>query len=269
MNMLRANAGVAFGQVVYPPGGAFGPRTQQDWQLFIVLEGTARVTVNDAPLEVRAGQMLLLHPGSREHFAFSATQATRHTWCALHPDRVDTDLHSSLEGAARGVISSGARVNELVQFGLGLPEVAGLEDDALLHALAVATLRAYLLEVAQLGAARTEPPAVTRARTFIDAHLETKLTLEGLALEAGSSAQHLTRLFKQHLFVTPMRFVWQRRVARGVQLLLETGLSVAAVSERVGFESPFHFSKLVRQTHGASPRALREAQWKERQPKSP
>jgi AraC-like DNA-binding protein len=261
MNRLRFSNGVTFGEVTYPPGGAFGPRTQADVQLFVVLEGKATVTINGSRVDVHAGQALVLHPGATEHFAFSTARSTRHTWCAVEPALIPTDLRSSLT-AARDPITLTPRVADLVQYGLNLPESGLDEAAALLRDLGIATLRAFLFDLEHARLEGREPDAVGRARWFVDAHLDEALALEDLARVAGVSAQHLTRLFKQHLGFTPMRYLWAERVKRGVQLLLDTGLSVSAISERVGFESPFHFSRLVRDTHGASPRALRERHWR-------
>jgi AraC-like DNA-binding protein len=44
-------------------------------------------------------------------------------------------------------------------------------------------------------------------------------------------------------------------------MLRETGLTVAEVANRCGFQSPFHFSRWVRALHGAPPRAVRAQAW--------
>jgi AraC-like DNA-binding protein len=38
-------------------------------------------------------------------------------------------------------------------------------------------------------------------------------------------------------------------------------LTVAEIADRCGFQSPFHFSRLVNQLHGCSPRAVRSRAW--------
>jgi AraC-like DNA-binding protein/mannose-6-phosphate isomerase-like protein (cupin superfamily) len=257
MNRLRSADAVTFGDVIYPPGGAFGPRTQADFQLFVVLDGEAKVSVDALSVHVPMGRALMLSPKHTEHFEFAATRSTRHTWCAVHPDLVSDSLRSSLEAAKEPIVCSN-RIADLMQYGLDLPESDLPEASALLHSLGIATLHGFVFDLEYVRRTGAEPEALRRARLYVDTHLETALTLGDLARVGNVSAQHLTRLFKRYQGVTPMRYLWERRVARGVRLLLETGLSVAAISERVGFESPFHFSRLVRVTQGASPRALRD-----------
>ena len=75
--------------------------------------------------------------------------------------------------------------------------------------------------------------------------------------------QHLVKLFNQHLRSTPMRFVWNARLRRGVELLMQSGLTVSEVAEQCGFQTPFHFSRLVKQRYHLSPKELRRRAWKQ------
>ncbi|MGH8017222.1 MAG: AraC family ligand binding domain-containing protein [Opitutaceae bacterium] len=79
---------VYFGDVIYEPGGGFGPRVQMDFQLVVLIAGEARVTVDDRTTQWNAGQVALLHPGHNEMFRFSEHRPTHHTWCALDPGLV-------------------------------------------------------------------------------------------------------------------------------------------------------------------------------------
>jgi transcriptional regulator GlxA family with amidase domain len=62
--------------------------------------------------------------------------------------------------------------------------------------------------------------------------------------------------------LTPIRHVWEARTRRGAQLLRETGLTVGEVAFRCGFQTPFHFSRWVRELYGVPPRALRTKAWR-------
>ena len=59
-------------------------------------------------------------------------------------------------------------------------------------------------------------------------------------------------------------YLWERRAARGADLLLNTGLPIAAVAERCGFRTVHHFSRRIRQATGRPPGALRTSGWGER-----
>ncbi len=83
-------------------------------------------------------------------------------------------------------------------------------------------------------------------------------TLVDLAAAAHVTPSHLVRLSREHLGVTPVALLWETRVRRGLDLLKNTGLTVAEVADQCGFASPFHFSRRVKQATGKPPRELRE-----------
>jgi transcriptional regulator GlxA family with amidase domain len=61
------------------------------------------------------------------------------------------------------------------------------------------------------------------------------------------------RRFRAELGITPMAYLWQRRIATGIDLLAHTGLPVGEIPTRSGFKSVYHFSRRVKERTGASP----------------
>ena len=78
-NRLRVveDGGVTFGDVVYGAGEGFGPRWQADFQLVLIVTGSARIAVSGIERVVRAGEVTLLRPGREESFAWDAAGRTR------------------------------------------------------------------------------------------------------------------------------------------------------------------------------------------------
>jgi transcriptional regulator GlxA family with amidase domain len=70
------------------------------------------------------------------------------------------------------------------------------------------------------------------------------------------------RRFRAELDITPMAYLWQRRVATGVDLLTQTGLPVGDIARRAGFKSIYHFSRRVKEQTGRSPTDLRRERWR-------
>jgi AraC-like DNA-binding protein len=60
-----------------------------------------------------------------------------------------------------------------------------------------------------------------------------------------------------------MQQLWNVRLREGCRLLRQTGLSIAEVAYRVGFQTPYHFSRHVRQHAGMPPRAYRQSHWEQ------
>jgi AraC-like DNA-binding protein len=103
------------------------------------------------------------------------------------------------------------------------------------------------------------PGALRRVREHIDANLESGIAVRTLATIAGLSACHFARAFKQSLGVPPHRYVLQRRIARAVQMIRDTDLSLSEIALSVGCADQSHFTTLFTRLVGETPRAYRRA----------
>lgn len=95
--------------------------------------------------------------------------------------------------------------------------------------------------------------SLARALDHIEAHYMEALTPESLARAACVSKSTLQRIFREHLKTTPMEYTMESRIEHGRQLILNTGLSVGLIAERVGFSDSNHFSRRFKQSYHVSP----------------
>lgn len=251
---------VQFGRITYPPGGAFGPRTQRNLQLVMLHSGSMRVWIDGTPQDVSANTICILFPGHEEHFVFDKASETLHSW-----------LHISFPFLHEELVTRLAQLPWPLPLSLSMTQLTheALEMQSLptsieiCKALAMQLLWRYIGEGEQysLRAEMQEQSLVEDARHFISAHLHEPLTLAILAHAFSVSPSYLIRLFQAQLHTTPMHYVWQCRVTKGLTLLEQTGLSIGAIAEQCGFQSRYHFSRKVRGAVGATPMEVRTRSW--------
>lgn len=252
---------VTFGDVVYEPGGRFGPRVQPEYQLVVLVEGAMQVEVDGELRHVPPGHVTLLRPGGHENFTFSPDRKTHHTWCSLRLHIVSAELRAACAQAAP-VLPVTRRFEQLMELGLSMPLTAGTQAHGLIDALGLAVMQAYLFtDARQQRRATDEPDTLRRALAWVGQEGHERTDLPTMATAAGVSPTQLVNLFKRHLGTTPLRYVWETRTRRGAQLLRETGLTVGEVAFRCGFQTPFHFSRWIKQLYGVSPKELRARAW--------
>lgn len=253
--------GVHFGDVVYEPGGTCGPRVQQHYQLVAVIDGKARVSVGQDAVHLAPGEVGLFLPGRRELFRFSSSRRTHHTWCSVHPGLVRADTADACVRAP-AMLPMSERFSHLMELGLSLPATAGRDEPRLVESLGLSALHEYLHAARQARVLpNEEPDAIPRALEWIARRGNEETDLRSLARASGVSPSQLVKVFRRHLGTTPIRYVWESRTRQGIRLLRETGLTVAEVAWRCGFQTPFHFSRWVKTLSGHSPKALREQAW--------
>lgn len=262
IHRVRAGERVTFGDVTYGAGGICGPRIQHDYQLVAIYAGEAHIQVDDEAWHLPANHVSLMRPGHEEHFTFSVEGDTHHTWCAVHPSLVDGPLRETLAGVPFCLPVS-ARMHNLIEMGLsfGASDIAGAQG--VLMQIGLAALHEFAFEAERAALRSLTPDAVIKAQHFIEAHLAEPMKLDDIAKAASVTPQHLVKLFNQHVRITPMRFVWNARLRRGLELLMQSGLTVSEVAEQCGFQTPFHFSRLVKQRYHLSPKELRRRAWKQ------
>ena len=79
------------------------------------------------------------------------------------------------------------------------------------------------------------------------------LSLDEVAAMCYVTPAYFRRLFRKYAGVSPAEYRARRRVARAKELLRTSTLSVAAVSELLGYETPSYFCRVFKQRTGVSP----------------
>ena len=253
---------VSVGEVVYPPGSSFGPRRQSNLQLMFVHTGHVTIWIDGCPHHIPAKSALVLYPDHNEHFLFAEECETYHTWLHAYIPQLDPSIQARFERLEWPLPLSPA-MQQLIHDALALRLQSFPTKNEILKALVVQMLWRYIGEGEQRLTYSIEQvhPAVEQAQHFIQSHLHEPLTLELIAKNVAMSPAHLIRLFQKQMHITPMAYVWERRIAKGVELLEQTGLAVGIIAERCGFQSRFHFSRRIRESLGYTPLEVRRRSW--------
>ncbi len=105
-------------------------------------------------------------------------------------------------------------------------------------------------------------PATAGALERIHAEPERAWTVSALAYEVGLSRAAFARRFAHAVGVPPLTYLTNWRMAIAGRLLQETDLKLAAVADRVGYESEFAFAKAFKRAYGIPPGASRQQRLK-------
>ena len=248
---------VVFGRVTYPAGATLGPRMQDGLQLVGIESGQASIAVDGKRCALPARSMCLLLPGRRELFHFAKTQTTCHNWCTLYFENIPNRFNDKFSGLPFSAPMT-PLMESLVEWGCQAHGYPTPSSQQLSIHLAQSLFYAWLAGANVTTDNAPNPSAVALVQQYIAQHYAQPILMEDLAQVAQMSVNHLTRLFNLHLHITPSRYLWQYRTQRGIDLLRHTSLNVSQIASRVGFATPFHFSRRVKQMHCLSPRALRE-----------
>ncbi|QJD86905.1 AraC family transcriptional regulator [Cohnella herbarum] len=133
-------------------------------------------------------------------------------------------------------------------------------------------LQAYLLLIIQellglpdLGSEQVAYKEMTIGETDLAHRIEARLhdnlfrddKITAIANELNISLSQCCKIFTKIYGISPRQYVSQMKLNEAKRLLVNTDLSVQAISERLGFHSVYHFSRQFRRWTGTSPTAFR------------
>jgi AraC family transcriptional regulator len=171
---------------------------------------------------------------------------------ALPPERAlingNDDVVSTLLVSLRKEVVAGRR-----------PGAAYVEHLAALMLLRLADPHRRALQ--SVGRGFLHQKALSCVQEYIEAHLDTDISLADLAGLLALPIDTFARQFRATMGLSPYAYVINRRVERACSLLCETDLPISEIALVLGFSSQSHFTTTFRRTKGVTPQIYR-AQWR-------
>jgi AraC family transcriptional regulator len=138
----------------------------------------------------------------------------------------------------------------------------GIRPDAAYveHLVALLAMRVAFLDGHVSPGHRVSPLSrrtLARIYEFIDAQLQSDISLRDLAAVAKMPVDTFARRFKAATGMAPYAYVLERRIARAETLLRATSSPIGNLALALGFASQSHFTSAFRRLRGTTPRAYR------------
>jgi len=106
--------------------------------------------------------------------------------------------------------------------------------------------------------ANAEPPAITKAKQFIEDHQAEELSLGDVAKAVNTSTFYFCKVFKKATGLNFTDYLSRVRVEKAKNLLLNPNMRISEVAFAAGFQSLSHFNRVFRRIAGESPTSFRE-----------
>jgi AraC-like DNA-binding protein len=135
---------------------------------------------------------------------------------------------------------------------------SGLRRDEALIAFTDRLFARYVRPVRPEARVDTAPHAVRRAQEFLDANVDTRISLQDLADVTGLPPSRLLRAFARAVGMSPHAYQRQVRL-RHATALIRAGTAISDAALAAGFADQAHFTRLFRRTMGLPPGAYQRA----------
>jgi len=101
---------------------------------------------------------------------------------------------------------------------------------------------------------------IEQSIAYMREHLDQPLQVAKLAALANVSSSHFFALFKRRTGCAPMGYFKHLRMQHACQLLGATAVSVKEIAAALGYEDPFHFSRVFKLVNHVPPSQYRMLQ---------
>lgn len=272
--MSYANAQIFNPEIIY----AFDPWNEQGnksdihthdfLEISIVLEGQANYTIEEQEFQLNAGQIMLFNPGTR-HGEEQRTGTYSHQ---LHIGLTNISLDGLKRNhlpTKKAVLNLGEHQWEFLDKAWRLVKEYSEEQPefqlmvkALIIEMLVLILRSLekvqdnTVTLALSKNAKRKQYLVNHAIYYLENHHTQEITLEQLADTLYVSPTYLSKVFKESTGMSPINYLIQVRLKHAKELLANEQLTIREISQAVGYQDAYHFSKLFKKYYGVSPSQL-------------
>lgn len=247
-------------------GWSVPPRTIDDHEIVLILEGKGSFSVEEKEYSVRPGMLFyfypnLVHSGKTRldppmhflavHFSFASVSYDDHHWemdaspCKLPLDPVN-QLHHY----------------QKMQQTLGLLYKTWLEKRKGFKWQQKILFQQFLYEVLH---DLNNPPMnyanfnrIEIALNYIKDHYTEQISILQLCSVVNLSRGHFSKIFKNVTGKTPIEYINQVRIEHAKDLLTSTTLHIKDLAQQIGFSDEFYFTRVFKQYEGCSPSEYRQ-----------
>lgn len=257
---------VQIGRLACEGGHTIAKHTHLNWfELTCIVEGEGEILGGDTQVKVKQGDVFLSFPCEAhaiyssktspltfDHFAF-------YTADAEYSDRLERIM--AVYSRAEKRVFKSFRVKDLLDSCIsGILASGEFQNDYLMSSFSLIVLELVRIFKVKSGAGIIgtgveEPEELCRTlKRYIDTHLFSIGSLSELASLCGYNYSYLSFLFRKVTGTTLSDYYKQKRFESAKLMIKENRLKIGEISNLLGYNSVYAFSKAFKDEFGVSPR---------------
>lgn len=217
------------------------------------------------PREIKEGEVFFIKPGYRAHTINLAPGKTSCNYIIMASSVLEVyDPLSFLEFPMKTSKDTAAEIAKIHAESLKLAQVEDVNilDYLLRRNLLALRLLQLALEVSEIKPDLEEilikSERLMPVLTHIHRHYQEPLTTKDMAACLHLSEPRFFALFKNIIGLSPGRYLQKVRLKKAQELLAVTEMRINEIASLVGYEDPFHFSRIFKKNFNISPEQFRK-----------
>ena len=254
---------------VFNIGGYFSISESDEWSLgknkfeqckfYYIVEGSCIVEIEGSGYEVNEGDWVFI-PANTEHSYYNLKEE-RFSKYWIHFDLYpNVDIFRYLNLPYLVKVGTRGTVEAIFKKLVNSAKTDELADKLTIKAC-ILNLLVEFIKISRpegVSVKSRENKRLGDLLRFINENLDKELSVEVLAERYYAHPNHFIRAFKDKTGQTPAKYIKSKRMETAKRLLESTDLSAAEITERIGINSPAHFSRLFKEYYNMPPARYRQ-----------
>lgn len=225
-------------------------------EIFCVTEGTVVATVEKKDYALNAGDAVIIW--SHQVHAFKTLGHSKHELCVFAPELTPRFFltHSS-EYPRSPIISGecGLSINRIIR--LLKDEHSIYTTKGLLYLLCGEIEKSVVFQKRVHGKQETGAELLSQILSYVGDNYQNDCSLDTIADALNYEKTYISKFFSRHVGITLAEYVLQLRLARAVDLLLNSEANIIDVGTASGFNSSRTFNRNFVERYGVTPSRYR------------
>ena len=241
---------------------SYGPIVCHYYILHFVLHGQGHFYNNKTHYVINKNQYFLITPGTLVFYRAEACNPWTYTWICFNgtsvPDMLER-CHINQESPVQ-TYSRPEDIADIISDMMKCHEKTPANECHIQSGLYAIFAKLCEASNASYNALESNDNFyVSQATAYILGNAGPDITVEYLANYLHISRSYLFTLFKRHLNTSPQRFLAMARIRNACELLGNTDLPIATISNACGYQNPFAFSRAFKKEIETTPTEYRRA----------
>lgn len=243
----------------YPSGSSLTPHKHEYYQIYYVISGEGDFIVGNEIVTMGRGMYLFTKPNDI-HGISDTREVDGIPLRMLEVKYVvfDNELQESLNQIP--VVCQGSETIEEV---LELVFKEGIDTlpwylEIATHSFIAALYYMIRFQKLEKSASPKKSKVVDQIKENINENYKNEISLDHLAQFVGHSKNYICKTFKDHTGMTINLYLNKVRIDKAAELLVNTNMDIAEISQDIGYNNIYHFIKTFKKIVGTSPGNFRK-----------